>query len=225
MVKLGRIVVLFLISLQTFAQENIEKKLGEFNTLKVYDLINIEMVKSDENKAVIKGGDPYDVEIVNRNGKLKIRMDPEKMFDGANIYITLYYENIDVIDANEGSRVKFKNSIEQYEIDLKTQEGAQIDADLKVTYANLRAVTGGIINCTGTSKNQDISVYTGGEVDAERLISEFSEVSIQAGGEVSVNASERLEIKIKAGGDVYIYGNPKLVDENRVLGGRVKRMD
>ena len=48
---------LFFISLlvcsQLFAQTPITKTLGEFSELKVYDLINVELIKSDENKIVI----------------------------------------------------------------------------------------------------------------------------------------------------------------------------
>jgi hypothetical protein len=218
--------ILFLLTASILmGQSTLEKKVGEFTTLKVYDLINVNMIKSVENKVVINGDDRYEVELVNRNGTLKIRMSPERSFDGDNTFVTLYYTEVDVIDANEGSRVTVKDLIDQYEIDLKAQEGANIQASLEVTYANIKAVTGGIINTRGSSKNQDVSVYTGGVYEGKELTSEFSEVSIQAGGEISVNCSDRLEIKIRAGGDVYVYGNPKMVDENRVLGGRVKRMD
>ena len=85
-------------------------------------------------------------------------------------------------------------------------------------------MTGGIINVSGSSKNQDISIYTGGVFNGEELQTEKTEVSINAGGEAYVNASEKVEVRIKAGGDVFIYGNPKVVDKNRVLGGRIKRM-
>ena len=209
----------------TYAQDKLEKDVGEFKSLKVYDRINVDMIKSDTNKVVISGEDVDDVEFVNRNGKLKIRMNTEMSFNGHNVYITLFYTAVDVIDANEGAIIKVKETIDQYEIDLKTQEGAQITADLKVNYANLRAVTGGVVSTTGTAKNQDISIYTGGIYKGEKLSSEFAEVSIQAGGEAHVECSDRLEIRISAGGDVYIHGNPKLVDEKRVFGGRVKRVE
>ena len=72
--------------------------------------------------------------------------------------------------------------------------------------------------------NQDISIYTGGVFNGEKFITQRTEVSVNAAGEAYVNATEYAEIRIKAGGDVFIYGNPKEVDESRVLGGRIKRM-
>ncbi len=217
-------VLVFIFSISTQAQQTIEKTVGEFKTLKVYDLINVKMIQSDQNKVVISGDNKEDVEVINRNGKLKIRMSLGESYDGNDIVVKLYYTSVDTIDANEGATITVADTIEQFEIDLKTQEGGKITADIKVNYANLRAVTGGIIELTGTTKTQDVSIYTGGIFEGESCISENSEVSINAGGEAYINVTENIEIKIKAGGDVYIYGNPKRIDEKRVLGGRIKRM-
>ncbi|WP_138432545.1 head GIN domain-containing protein [Winogradskyella algicola] len=206
------------------AQDTIEKSIGEFSTVKVYDLINLKMIKSDENKVVIAGDNKEDVQVINNNGKLKIRMKLEESYDGNDIVVKLYYTAVEVIDANEGANVVVNDPIEQFEIDLKTQEGGEITAELKTSYANFRAVTGGIINVSGSSKNQDISIYTGGVFNGEQLSTEQTEVSVNAGGEAYVNASELVDVRIKAGGDVYIYGKPKQINESKVLGGRVKRM-
>ncbi|MEN8886896.1 MAG: DUF2807 domain-containing protein, partial [Winogradskyella sp.] len=150
-------ILIVLLGFNLNAQETIEKAIGEFSTVKVYDLINLKMIKSTENKVLISGKNRSDVEVVNKNGKLKIRMNLEESYDGNDTVVILHYTTVDVIDANEGAKVTVQDIIEQYEIDLKTQEGAEISATIKSTYANFRAVTGGIINVTGSSKNQDIS--------------------------------------------------------------------
>ena len=222
--KRGTLVIALVIGFVINAQETLEKTIGEFTTVKVYDLINLNMIKSDENKVVITGENRNDIELLNNNGKLKIRMNIEESYDGNDTVVVLYYTSVDVIDANEGAKVVVEDPLEQFEIDLKTQEGAEITAKLKTTYANFRAVTGGIINVTGSSKNQDISIYTAGIFNGKDFVTEQTEVSINAAGEAYVNASLNVDVRIKAGGDVYIYGNPKRVDESRVLGGRIKRM-
>jgi hypothetical protein len=217
-------ILMVLNSFIVFSQETIEKTVGEFSTVKVYDLINLKTIKSDENKVIISGKNKADVEILNKNGKLKIRMKLEESYDGNDTVVVLHYTSVDVIDANEGAKVEVKGVIDQFEIDLKTQEGAEITADLKTTYANIRAVTGGIINAKGSSDNQDISIYTGGVFNGEDFITKQTEVSINAGGEAYIYATDYVDVRIKAGGDVFIYGKPKQVDESRVLGGRIKRM-
>ena len=207
------------------AQSTVTKKIGEFSTVKVYDLINVKMIESDKDEAIISGSNKNDVEFVNKNGTLKIRMNMEELYSGDNTLVILYYTKVDIIDANEGSEIVVETPIDQYEIDLKAQEGATIEAVLEVSYANIRAVTGGIINTSGTAKNQDISIYTGGIYNAEDLTTEYTEVSVQAAGEASIKATDKVDVRIRAGGDVYIYGNPNSIDESRVFGGRIKRMN
>jgi len=207
------------------AQNSIEKTIGEFTELKVYDLIEVELIKSNENKVIISGKNTSDVLVNNKNGKLKIKMNLEQIFDGSETKVTLYYTNVDVLDVNEGAKIYSKDVIKQFELDLRAQEGGKINALCEVSYLNVKAVSGGIVEVKGTAKNQNISLLTGGVFKGEKSESEKSDVSINAAGEAYINATKLVDIKIRAGGDVFIYGNPETVNESRVFGGRVKRMD
>ena len=208
-----------------FAQEPIEKSIGEFTELKVYDLIEVELIKSNKNKVIISGNNSNEVLVNNKSGKLKIKMSLERIFDGDKTKVKLYYTNIDVVDVNEGAKVHSKDVIKQFEVDLRSQEGGKIDVKLNTTYANIKAVTGGIIKTSGKSKSQDVSLLTGGVYKGEDLKTEKTEVAIRAAGEAYVNTSDLVDVKIRAGGDVFIYGKPETINESRVFGGRVKRME
>lgn len=217
------LIVLFLTTV-IMAQSPINKDISEFSEVKVFDLINVTMIKSDKNQVVIEGRNRRDVEVINKNGRLKIRMDIEEAYDGDDTDITLYYTTVDIIDANEGAEITVQDPIEQFEIDFKAQEGAEITANVKATVANIRAVTGGIINLSGVSKRQNVTIFTGGVYEAENFKTESTKINVNAGGDARVNASELVHVKVRAGGDVYVYGNPKEIDQKTVLGGRVKRM-
>jgi len=211
-----------LISTTLFAQNTIEKEVGEFTELKVFDLIQVELKKAKENKVIISGDDKEDVIVDNTNGKLKIKMKLGKAFNGAETKVALYYTTVDIIDANEGSKITSDDTIEQFEIYLKTQEGGVISLPIKVKYANIRSVTGGSITTTGTSKKQNVTLLTGGIYDGQSLTTHSTDVSISAGGEAHVNASSKVDAKVRAGGMVYVYGNPAEVNEKVTLGGKVK---
>lgn len=218
-------VFVLLITTVVFSQQPIEKSIDEFAELKVYDLIEVELIKSHENKVIITGENTTDVIVNNRNGKLKIKMNLEESFDGNNTKVTLYYTSVDIIDVNEGSKVHSKDTIKQFEINLKAQEGASINMPVHVTHTNAKAVTGGVIETSGKSKSQDVYILTGGVYKGSKLKTENTEISINAAGEAYINASKLVDVKIRAGGDVFIYGNPETINESRVLGGRVKRMN
>lgn len=221
-----RIILLcvLLISIHSIAQQAVQKTVGEFKELKVYDLINVELIKSDQNKVSITGDKAKKVVFVNKNGKLKIKMNLDESYDGARTNVKLYYTSIDVIDVNEGATVKTDDIIKQFEIELNAQEGGTINVPVDVTYTTVKAVTGGIVETSGQSKNQKVALLTGGVYKGENLITENTEVSINAAGEAYVYATKLADVTVRAGGDVYIYGNPETVNESNVLGGKVKRM-
>ncbi|WP_299675453.1 head GIN domain-containing protein [uncultured Dokdonia sp.] len=215
-------VIAICIAAITFGQNPITKNVGDFDTVKVYDRIVVNLVKSDENKVVVSGADASQVQVINKDGKLKIRMEFDLIFDGNNTFVNVYYNNLKTIDGNEGAEITSNELIEQDEIEIKMQEGARIEVGLKVRNANMRAVTGGVIEATGLAKTQDVTVNTGGIYEGRDLETEESKVFVQAGGEVEVYASKKADITIRAGGDVDVYGKPAEVKRRRTFGGRIR---
>lgn len=218
------IVSLFL-TVSAIAQQDLEMNLGDFNEIKVYDMINVELVKSDDNKAIISGDNKSDVELVNKNGILKIKMRLGESFVGNKTTVRISYKNIDIIDVNEGAYVSSDEIFQQDKIELRAQEGGVIKVALEVSNVKVKAVTGGDIELSGKTDRQDISINTGGIFRGKSLTSKTTYVAIRAAGEAHINASQLADIKIRAGGDVYIYGHPETVNENKLFGGRINRMD
>jgi len=194
----------------------------DFTTVKVYDLIHISLVKSDQNKVVISGQDADDVEIISKNNILKVRMKFERTFDGTKTFVAVHYTTLEVIDGNEGAKIVGNELIEQDKIELRAQEGAILKIGLDVKNLEVRAVSGGIIETKGKSKSQDVTINTGGIYQGKELISKDTKVKIRAAGEADINASESVDARITAGGDIYIYGNPKNVKKKQTFGGRIE---
>ena len=207
------------------AQQMIDREVGNFHEIKVFDLIEVNMIRSDENRIVIKGDRAGDIEFVNRDGVLKLRMDFDKKFRGEDTLIEVYYTDILVVDANEGARITCNEMIEQDRIELRAQEGARIEVGMKVRDAEIRAVTGGMVYASGLATNQVITLNTGGIFEGRDLETETSSIRVSAGGEAELFAREEVDIQIRAGGDVYVYGNPKRVQKDRIFGGRIYLKD
>ncbi len=212
-------------TLTVFSQRTVTKDVGDFDQLKVFDLIEVHLFKSDENKVVIKGENTDAVKIINENGKLKIRMKLEERFDGSETFVEVHYTDFESLDANEGAYIVSRAVISQNTLELKSQEGGRINVGLDVNYLKAKAVTGGSIQVEGKAGSQDISLNTGGVFQGRELTTQDTKVSITAAGEADVNATEKVDISIKAGGDVYVYGNPKEINKKRFAGGRIKVMN
>jgi len=223
--KKSLLFTLLLLTTLVVAQTPIEKEIGQFTELKVYDLIEVKLVKSEENKIETTGKNADQVIFVNKNGKLKIKMDIKEAYNGEDTKVTLYYTSCNVIDANEGASIYSSDLIKQFDITLSAQEGAKIDVILETSYVTIKSVSGGTVKAKGNSKNQTVSISAGGIYEGKDLLTETSTVSVKAGGDASVNASGLADVKITAGGNIYIYGKPKEVNESKAIGGTVKRMD
>ena len=213
--------LIFLTCFLAASQAPITKSLGEFSELKVYDLINVELIQSTENKIEITGEDTSNVYVVQKNNLLKIKMDFNKPFNGNKTFVKLYYTKIDIIDVNEGAKVVSTSPFKQYELELKTQEGGYISvvADLKLL--SIKSVTGGSIKVKGNTQSQNINIRTGGIYDGATLQAVTTKLKMKAGGEVDVNSSDLIEVTIVAGGNLTIHGTPKTVRQKNIIGGRV----
>ena len=214
--------VVVLLSTTVFAQGKLEKETGKFDELKVFDGISVNLVKSDQNKVVISGEDSDKVAIVNNNGRLKIRMEIDKIFSGYKTFATVYYNGrLTLLDVNENALIKGDDIIEEVSLELRAQEGGEIEVKTDVQRLIIKSVTGGKIEAIGDAINQTITVNTGGNYEGDRLVTEQTSVTVNAGGTAYINASEYVKASVKAGGTIRIYGNPKVIDKKRFLGGRI----
>lgn len=212
---------MLLLPLVMFSQRIIDTEVGEFNKIKVFDLIEVNLIQSDENKIMIKGWNVDDIKWTNKNGTLKLRMQLDKKFQGEDTMIEVYYTDLDVIDGNEGAQITCNEMVQKSKIELRAQEGATIRIGMDVDYADIRAVTGGIVKASGLAKNQTVVINTGGIFEGRELRTSTTDVKISAGGEADVFASELVDVNVRAGGDVHVYGNPQTVNKRTFVGGRV----
>jgi hypothetical protein len=209
-----------LISSIAFAQT--EKSVGDFNKVTSFDQIEVLLIPSNENKVVLDGSGSEDVEIVNKNGELKIRMRLTKMLSGDNISATVYYKNIDAVEANEGSRISSEAIFKSTSFDIIAKEGSQIKIKINVDRLTVRVANGSTISISGTTKNQDVLIYSGGIYEAERLKTSQTIITTNAGGDADVYATDLVDAKVRAGGDIRIFGKPKQVNQKIIAGGTIK---
>jgi len=215
------VTVFFLATTLIFAQNPKNKNVGDFNEVKVFDLIKVSLVKSDENKVMITGEDVDDVEIIIKNNTLKVRMKFDRSFDGTKTFVAVHYTDLKVIDANEGAIVVGNELITQDSIELRAQEGASIIVGLDVNTVNVRAVSGGIVETRGKANTQDITLNTGGIYEGRDFETKNTTVKVRAAGEAEVKASDSVDARITAGGTIDIYGDPQIVTKKHTFGGSI----
>ena len=224
-----RIITMFLflfIVLPIWAQdETITMELDAFKEVKVYDGLSVNLIKSDVNKAVIKGSNTKNVAIVNNDGILKIRMEVNKIFSGYRTFVDLFYTGkLVVLDTNEDARITSKEAIKQDVLELKAQEGGELIINAQVEQLLIKSVLGGIITASGSSHNQDVQINTGGIYKGKGFKTKLSTVNVNAGSRAEIFATDYVKASVKAGGEVLVHGDPQKMEEKTVFGGKITRM-
>ncbi len=226
MKQLILILMISLPSFNVFAQKEITVELEKFTEIKAFDRIQVTLVKSNENKVVITGEDRDEVEVTNKNGLLKIRMELGNHMDGGDIEAKVYYsENLSLIDSNENAKINSDDTLTGDVSRIAVQEGGKVGLKVNIDELEIKSTSGGEITLTGNAKTQEVVANAGGKVFNEKLNTEQTTVTVNAGGRADVNASDKVTAKVRAGGTINIYGNPKEVDKNKVFGGKIKIMD
>ena len=224
--KIGVLFVLLIgFQLSSAQDQKISKALDGFREIKAFDGISVNLIKSDVNKAVITGANTDKVAIVNNDGVLKLRMEVTKIFSGYRTFVDLYYtDKLIVIDVNEDAKITSQDVIKQDVLELKAQEGGELDINAEVEQMLIKTVTGGVIETTGSSDLQDVAINTGGIYEGKDFKTKFSTVNVNAGSKAEIYASDYVKATVKAGGEVLVYGNPTKMDEKTVFGGKITRM-
>jgi hypothetical protein len=205
----------------SFSQNNDERKIGDFYKLQTYDLLKINLIKSDINKVIVNGKHSDYVVVKNKNGNLKIRMSLEKRLSGSETRVDLYYKKIYRVEAKEGSNIFSNDTIIEPSLYLRAESGASINAKIKTSDLKIKSLTGGRVFLSGSANHNEIDAFTGGQVLAKKLITETTQVNIKAGGFVGVHATSFLELDLKAGGQANVYYKTNKIVEKITLGGIV----
>jgi hypothetical protein len=219
---MNKIALVIVLSITQFGFSQVEKKVGDFNKVTTFDKIDVLLIPSKENKVILNGIDSKEVELVNKNGELKIRMPLTKLLKGDAISATVYYVKIDAVEANEGSRIASDAVLESLSFDIIAKEGSEIKLKLETQRLKIKVTNGSKIHLEGKAQNQDVLINSGGIYKAEKLISSQIIITANAGGEATIFATDFVDAKVRAGGNIIIFGKPKQIDQKVIAGGSIQ---
>ncbi len=222
MKKLMAFVVL-MTAFSALAQEKTTKDIEKFTELKAFDQIRVTLIKSNKNQVVLTGEDQGDVDIENKKGLLKIKMDFENSMDGEDVEAKVYHtEELTLVDANEGAQISAEGTFKASETRIAVQEGGKVKMKIDVENLTVKSTSGSVVTLTGSCINQEVVANAGGKVYNEELGSETTKVTVNAGGAAEINASVLADAKVRAGGNIAIHGNPKKIERDKVFGGKIR---
>lgn len=219
------VLISLILSLISYSQEEkISKQTGDFKKVTSFDKIEVLLIKSTENKVLLIGNYAEEVEIVNNNGELKIRLPLSKLLKGDNISATVYYKDITAIEANEGSRISSESIFKTSNFNVIAKEGSEIAIKVDTNNLTVKGLAGSTITIDGKATNQDILLNSGALFYGSKLVTKQTNVTVNAGGDADINASDFVDAKVRAGGVITIFGKPKKINKKIIAGGSIEQV-
>ena len=216
-----KIALLVCLVVAQWSQAQVTRNLGDFDEVKVFDKINVLLIPSNENKIEATGARADELEIVNKNGELKIRMPLTKLLAGEDITVKLYFKEIQAVSASEGSTVQSEHDFKQTSLAVSANSGSKITLDIDVANATVKSNSGGIVHLSGKASIQDVKITSGGILEARNLNTSQTSINVSAGGQSEIQASVLVNAKVRAGGSIFIYGSPKQINNEVFIGGTI----
>lgn len=219
--KMKNLFLVLFVIIFSLASAQKSENVGDFTSIEAFDKLTVELIPSDKNSIEITGTNANNVQFINKNKRLKLRMPLDQFLQGDDTKVKVYFKQLHQIFANEGAHINSKSKIESPSLLLNAKSGASIHLNIEANSLDIKTNTGGNIFAEGNANQQSVVCNTGGIYNGENLQSKTTDVTVNAGGEAKVNASELVQAKTRAGGNIHIFGGAE-VQQQKFAGGNIQ---
>ncbi len=175
------------------SSENLETKtisLENFDKINSEMVFNVEIRKSNEEKAVITSNYLSFVEINVKNNTLKISYKKNQSLENVDTRIVIYAKDVKSVNAGVGSVVKIKDNFDIQK--FSTESGGKIFGDSNAKNIVINTESGGSVLGTVNTENLVLNAQSGssiniqGKIDTAKINSEGASKIIATKTNISV---------------------------------------
>ena len=151
--------------------ENLESKtitLEHFDSIDSEMVFNVEVIKSDKEKAVITSNVLRFVEIIVKNNTLKIGYKESRSLENVETRIVIYAKDVKSVHAGVGSVVKIKDNFDTQE--FSTESGGKIVGDSNAKSIVINTESGGSVLGTVNTESLVLNAQSGSKIDIQGKI-------------------------------------------------------
>lgn len=206
------------------AQDNQRRTLttSPFIGVKVYSGLEVNLIASEVNKAVVYGSQSDDVILGMKNGVLQLKIALGSLSDSLSTRVDLYYSKLlNEITATQQAKITSQVPLVQTSLNLKSSTAAVMDFEIYTDRLDAVATNGGRIELEGTVSSFNLNVNTGGSCEAEQLQTTQVQTKLIGAGYAYVTVSDLINAEVIAGSVLRVYGDPVKKVYQKKLGGKL----
>lgn len=218
-------VCLFLITFLVKAQTQSEtRSLRDFNSIKVSNSIDAELVRGDKNEIQIMASgielDKVETNVYDNTLEVKLARGN---FKSNSVKVTITYVDIDEVQASTSAKVIVKDVLEMDQVYLFATTNAYIETKVKSVGLTIDASTTAKIFVTGTANDLDLKIYTSAEVEGGKLAVKNANVLANTAAKANFQVSDSIIGSAATAAKVAYKGSPTIVEVKTGSGGKIEK--
>jgi len=218
-------VCLFLITFLVKAQTQSEtRSLRDFNSIKVSNSIDAELVRGDKNEIQIMASgielDKVETNVYDNTLEVKLARGN---FKSKSVKVTITYVDIDEVQASTSAKVIVKDVLEMDQVYLFATTNAYIETKVKSVGLTIDASTTAKIFVTGTANDLDLKIYTSAEVEGGKLAVKNANVLANTAAKANFQVSDSIIGSAATAAKVTYKGSPTIVEVKTGSGGKIEK--
>lgn len=224
--KILTLSLLFLLMVPISMTAQTSTELLPFNTVKILGLIEVDLIKSDENRIEVTafGDDEEKLKISQQNKTLKISTIKSLVNEDLEIRVKVYYQELEALYVAAGARVELGDTIRGNEFYVRAGSGSEVHAMINATRLDAQAAEGAHLTLSGYCEELRAGANTGGILDGHRISCDSGRLRAGTGGEVSATIINELDARANTGGIIRYAGTPTTTSERIILGGEISKL-
>jgi hypothetical protein len=189
---------------------------------KVYSGLEVNLIASEVNKAVVYGSQSDNVILGMKKGVLQLKIALGSLSDSLPTRVDLYHSKLlNEITATQQAKITSQVPLVQTSLNLKSSTAAVMDFEIYTDRLDAVATNGGRIELEGTVSSFNLNVNTGGSCEAEQLQTTQVQTKLIGGGYAYVTVSDLINAEVIAGSVLRVYGDPVKKVYQKKLGGKL----
>ena len=216
------IVSLLFVALVARAQDLIP--FSHIEALHIKGNLEVVLTPGEQTGVIIEAGEDRKVKLIQEGDRLTVRhadLFRYKSYREFPVRVEVIYKDLEELSIAAGAHVSAEQSIRNLRVDVKLRSGARAKLELQTDKSDLDVGEGAMGTFTGHVRQLTGVAATGGQLNAEELISDRCKMRANTGGCARIQAREYLDAAAHTGGAIYYSGKPTELLLRDELGGTV----
>lgn len=184
------------------AQKTVQLK--EFKTVSVSGDVQLALIKSSENKAVIESGDE-EIQIKDGGNSLAI--------NGEGKLVVYYSGALESISAGSDTAVSCNDEIKGKDFNLAAAADSKVKLNVNVKSLNVAAGADSQVKIDGKSETMVAAIASDGQFSVKDMDLVNVQIVLASDAQAVITAKGTVDATVASDGELVIYGNPKKVNE------------